>query len=131
MKYSHGHEYLNTYNVQNIERNTGVVSVSDTDTMCVGHRTRQGTRVSVFHRHVVCIVSSYIIIALLLGAWTISLTLKILTGASSPMFICYFSILNLSNLNHRDYGNADFISTLHGLGGCFCGSSIKVLKALD
>jgi len=29
-RYGHGHGYMDIYNVQNIERNTGVVSVSDT-----------------------------------------------------------------------------------------------------
>ena len=28
----HGYEHMDTYNVQNIKRSTGVVSVSDTDT---------------------------------------------------------------------------------------------------
>ena len=31
-RYGHGHGYMDIYNVQNIERNTGVVSVSDIDT---------------------------------------------------------------------------------------------------
>ena len=30
--HGHGHGHVNTCNVQNIERSTGVVSVSDTDT---------------------------------------------------------------------------------------------------
>ena len=44
----HRHGYVDTCNVQNIERSTGLVSVSDIDTDAC--RTRQGTRVSVLHR---------------------------------------------------------------------------------
>ncbi|KAG5126661.1 hypothetical protein JHK82_027496 [Glycine max] len=53
----HGYGHVDTCNVQNIERNTGVVSVSDADTdACrtltrtrAGHRTRQRAEVSVLH----------------------------------------------------------------------------------
>ena len=46
----HGHGHVDTCNVQNIERSTGVVSVSDTDTERVGHQTQQGAGVSVLHK---------------------------------------------------------------------------------
>ena len=47
-RHGHGHGHVDTCNVQNIERSTGVVS--DTDTDACRTQTRQGTGVSVLHR---------------------------------------------------------------------------------